>query len=254
MSLFLRPNLIDFCVQKRYILTLKFRSMIAQNYKFVLNNINERCVSSNRNMDEIQLIAVSKTFPLSVIDEAFNCGIKIFGENKAQELRDKARENTNDLTWHFIGHLQKNKVKYVTGTSEYIHAVDSVELAEEIDKRALSLSIKQKIMVEVNTSGEESKYGLSNFESLHELVEQCGSMNNISVKGLMTMAPFTDDEAIIRNAFIRLREFREKVNGYGYNLSELSMGMTNDYLIAIDEGATMLRIGSAIFGERKPKV
>jgi pyridoxal phosphate enzyme (YggS family) len=228
--------------------------MIAQNYKIVLNNINERCVSSNRNADEIQLIAVSKTFPLSVIDEAFKYGIKEFGENKAQELRDKARDNTNDLIWHFIGHLQKNKVKYVVGTAEYIHAVDSIELAEEINKRADSLNISQKILVEINTSGEDSKYGLRDIDSLHELVEHCGRMDSLSVEGLMTMAPFTEDEAVVRNAFIKLRESKEKINSFGYNLSQLSMGMTNDYLIAIEEGATMLRIGSAIFGERKLKV
>ena len=224
--------------------------MIAQNYKFVLNNINESCISSNRNIDEIQLIAVSKTFPLSVINEAFDCGIRIFGENKAQELRDKAKDNSNELSWHFIGHLQKNKVKYVVRTADYIHAVDSIELAQEINKRAESLRTGQKVLIEVNTSGEEAKFGLSKIESLFEIIENCNQMDNISVEGLMTMAPYTDDESIIRNTFIQLREMKEKINVYGYNLSQLSMGMTNDYLLAIEEGATMLRIGSAIFGER----
>lgn len=224
--------------------------MIAQNYKFVLKNINDRCILSNRNIDEIQLIAVSKTFPLSVISDAFDCGIRIFGENKAQELRDKAKDNSNDLSWHFIGHLQKNKVKYVVGTAEYIHAVDSIELAQAINKRAESLQTGQKVLIEVNASGEETKFGLSGIESLREIVEYCNQMDNISVEGLMTMAPYTEDESIIRNTFIQLREMKEKINGYGFNLSQLSMGMTNDYLIAIEEGATMLRIGSAIFGER----
>lgn len=228
--------------------------MIAQNYKFVLNNINDRCISSNRNIDEIQLIAVSKTFPLSVISEAFSYGIRNFGENKAQELRDKAKENNNDLSWHFIGHLQKNKVKYVVGTADYIHAVDSMELVQAINKRAESFRTGQKVLIEVNVSGEEAKFGLSGFESLLELVEYCNQMDNISVEGLMTMAPYTEHESIIRNTFIQLREMKEKINGYGYNLSQLSMGMTNDYLIAIEEGATMLRIGSAIFGERNLKV
>jgi pyridoxal phosphate enzyme (YggS family) len=228
--------------------------MIAQKYKFVLNNINERCISSNRNIDEIQLIAVSKTFPLSVINDAFDNGIRIFGENKAQELRDKARDNDNDLSWHFIGHLQKNKVKYVAGTADYIHAVDSIELAQEINKRAESLQTSQKVLIEVNASGEEAKFGLSSIESLIEIVDACNQMDHIQAEGLMTMAPYTEDEFIIRNTFIKLRELKEKINGYGYNLSQLSMGMTNDYLIAIEEGATMLRIGSAIFGERKLKV
>jgi pyridoxal phosphate enzyme (YggS family) len=224
--------------------------MIAQNYKFVLNNINERCVLSNRNIDEIQLIAVSKTFPMSIINEAFDCGIRIFGENKAQELRDKAKENQNQLSWHFIGHLQKNKVKYVIGTADYIHAVDSLELAQEINKRAESLKIRQSVFIEVNTSGEETKYGISGFEALHKIVEHSQSLKNISVEGLMTMAPYTDNESVIRNTFINLRELKEKINSFGYNLVHLSMGMTNDYLVAIDEGATMLRIGSAIFGDR----
>jgi len=228
--------------------------MLAQNYKFVLNNINDRCVSSNRNIDEIQLIAVSKTYPMAVINEAFNCGIRIFGENKAQELRDKEKDNTNDISWHFIGHLQKNKVKYVVGTAEYIHAVDSIELAKAIDLRAESLRTGQKILLEVNVSGEEAKFGLSGIESLLEILENCNKLDNISVEGLMTMAPYTEDESIIRNTFTQIREMKEKINSYGYNLSQLSMGMTNDYLIAIEEGATMLRIGSAIFGERNLKV
>jgi len=228
--------------------------MIAQNYKFVLNNINERCISSNRNIDEIQLIAVSKTFPLSVINDAFNDGIRVFGENKAQELRDKAKDNTNDLSWHFIGNHQKNKEKYVVGTADYIHAVDSIELAKEINKRAESLQSAQKVLIEVNVSGEEAKFGVSGIESLIEIIENCKKLNNISIEGLMTMAPYTDDESIIRNTFSQLREFKTKINGYGNNLSQLSMGMTNDYLIAIEEGATMLRVGSAIFGERKLKV
>ena len=228
--------------------------MIAQNYKFVLNSINDRCVSSNRNIDEIQLVAVSKTFPLSVIIEAFNCGIRTFGENKAQELRDKAKDNDCDLSWHFIGHLQKNKIKYVVGTADYIHAVDSIELAQAINNRADSFRTTQKVLIEINASGEEAKFGLSNIESLIELVENCNKMENISVEGLMTMAPYTEHQSVIRNTFIKLRQMKEKINGFGYNLSQLSMGMTNDYLVAIEEGATMLRIGSAIFGERNLKV
>jgi pyridoxal phosphate enzyme (YggS family) len=155
------------------------------------------------------------------------------------------------VTWHFIGTLQKNKVKYAVKAAEFIHSVDSIELADEIDARAGKLSKVQKILLEVNTSSEESKSGLITEDDVFRLAEQCNKKNNLELIGLMTMAPFTDDEHVIRNCFSSLRSLNEKLINNGFTkITELSMGMTNDYELAVDEGATMLRIGSAIFGER----
>ena len=224
--------------------------MITENVHIVKEKIAEICKNSGRNPGEITLIAVSKTNPISAIEEAVSAGITDLGENKAQELRDKSKLIEGDFNWHFIGHLQTNKVKYVIRAAEYIHSVDSVKLAEEINRKAEALDKVQKILIEVNTSGEESKYGIQDFDSLESLIEKCETLSNIEVKGLMTMAPFTSDEDVIRKCFINLREMKEKLNNRWDNITELSMGMTNDYKIAIEEGSTMLRIGTAIFGQR----
>ncbi|RKY91011.1 MAG: YggS family pyridoxal phosphate-dependent enzyme, partial [Ignavibacteriae bacterium] len=173
-----------------------------------------------------------------------------FGENKAQEIRDKYKILGDKVTWHFIGNLQRNKVKYVVRAASFIHSVDSIALADEINKQASKLGKVQKILLEVKTSFEESKSGAEGEESLKALAEYCRSLENIDLIGLMTMAPYTNDEKIIRQSFSELRKLKDKLNGYGFNLSELSMGMTNDFEIGIEEGATMLRIGSAIFGKR----
>jgi len=224
--------------------------MIAKNIQIVNNKIEEICNNCGRNSKTITLIAVSKTNPISSINEAYSAGIRNFGENKAQELRDKSGLVDKDYLWHFVGHLQTNKVKYVIDTAEYIHSLDSLKLANEINKRASSINKIQKILIEVNTSGESSKFGIQDFEHLQKLVEECSSLKNIEVKGLMTMAPYTSDEKLIRKCFLRLREMKEKLNSRWNNITELSMGMTNDYKIAIEEGATMLRIGTAIFDRR----
>lgn len=224
--------------------------MIIKNVQIINEKIAEICNNSGRDRTEIKLIAVTKTNPLNVIEEAFSAGIKDFGENKAQELRDKSKLGISNFSWHFIGHLQTNKVKYVIEAADYIHSVDTIKLAREIDSKASSINKIQKILIEVNTSGESSKFGIHNFESLNNLITECSSYSNIKVKGLMTMAPFTSDEYVIRKSFSELREMKEKLNNEWNNISELSMGMTNDYKIAIEEGSTMLRIGTAIFGER----
>ena len=224
--------------------------MIMKNVQIFREKIAEICDNSVRNPEEITLIAVSKTNPLSVIEEAYSAGIADFGENKAQEFRDKSKLFSGDFNWHFIGHLQTNKVKYVIDSAEYIHSVDTIKLASTIDSKASSKNKIQKILIEVNTSGENSKFGIHDFESLKNLIDECSSYSNIEVKGLMTMAPFTSDENVIRKCFSELREMKEKLNNQWSNISELSMGMTNDYKIAIEEGSTMLRIGTAIFGVR----
>lgn len=225
--------------------------MIAENLARIRRNIAVICENSGRNPDEIKIIAVTKYFGIDIIQQAISAGITEFGENKAQELNLKFEKLGDKVAWHFIGNLQKNKVKYVVKAAEFIHSVDSSELADEINSKAKKLNKVQKILLEVNTSSEESKSGLITEEDVFKLTEYCSKKENLELVGLMTMAPFTDDEKVIRNCFSSLRLMKEKLIKNGFiKLTELSIGMTNDYEIAIDEGATMLRIGSAIFGER----
>ena len=224
--------------------------MIEENIKHLRERITAKCAECKRNPQEIKLVAVSKFFGLDAINEANRLGITDFGENKAQELRDKYEILGDKITWHFIGTLQRNKVKYAVKAATYIHSVDSATLADEINNQAQKLNKVQKILLEVKTSSEESKSGLTTESELLNLVKHCSTLQNVEVVGLMTMAAFTDDVEIIRKSFVELRNLRDRINQNGFDLKELSMGMTNDYEIAIEEGATMLRIGSAIFGER----
>lgn len=225
--------------------------MITENLKHIEEIVQKKCFELNRKRDEITIVAVSKNNSVDAILEALNFGCKDFGENKAQELRDKA-EILQDkiLNWHFIGHLQTNKVKYVIKHAKLIHSVDSFELAEEINKRALALNKIQSVLIECNISNEESKFGLQNKDEIFKLAEFIKTKSNLNLCGLMTMAPFTDDEKVIRRTFRGLKDIFDEMNKFGYKLKELSMGMTNDFLIALEEGSTMLRIGTAIFGER----
>jgi hypothetical protein len=224
--------------------------MIAKSLKHLRERITAKCVEFKRNPQEIKLVAVSKFFGLDAIKEANQLGITDFGENRAQELRDKYDLLGDKVTWHFIGALQRNKVKYAVKAATYIHSVDSATLADEINIQAQKLNKIQKILLEVKTSSEESKSGLTTESELLNLVKHCSTLQNVELVGLMTMAAYTDDTEIIRKSFIELRNLRDKINQNGFDLRELSMGMTNDYEIAIEEGATMLRIGSAIFGQR----
>ncbi len=224
--------------------------MISENLKKLEDRIEEICLKCGRNRSEIKLIAVSKTQPVEVIKEVLNYGLNELGENKAQELRDKSELIKGDFRWHFIGHLQTNKIKYVINSADYIHAVDSIKLADEINRKAEQINKKQKVLLEIKTSGETAKLGLDNEKEIFEVAEFCKESSNLNLTGLMTMAPYTDDINIVRNCFIKLREIKDKLTNNGYMLTELSMGMTNDYHIAIEEGATMIRIGTAIFGSR----
>jgi pyridoxal phosphate enzyme (YggS family) len=221
--------------------------MIKENLEKIEEIIRVKCSLSGRNRKEITLIAVSKNQLPEIIINTFDLGVKHFGENKAQELKQKCSRVGRDISWHFIGHLQTNKVKDVIPLASFIHSVDTVKLAKEIDKRAGQLNKKQNVLLEVNTSEEDSKYGIKDFDSLEELVGYCFDAENINLRGLMTMAPFTGNQNKIRKSFSSLRKFRERLSSKGYVLPELSMGMTNDFEIAIEEGATMLRIGTAIF-------
>ncbi len=224
--------------------------MIAENLAVLRQKIEETCKRSGRNPVEVKLIAVSKYFGVDAIIEAKNCGLIDFGENRAQELTLKFEKLGDSVVWHMIGTLQKNKVKYAVNAAELIHSVDSVELVEEINKRAEKINKVQKILLEVKTSEEETKSGLETENEILRLVKRCLELKNIELKGLMTMAPLTEDANIIRKSFRDLRNLKDQINNKGYNLTELSMGMTSDFEIAIEEGATMIRIGSAIFGDR----
>ncbi len=224
--------------------------MISENIRLILEQVRKKCSDVGRNPSEITLIAVSKNFGAGEINEAFNCGVNNFGENKAQELKDKFEIIGNAVNWHFIGHLQTNKVKYVVKAADYIHSVDSLKLAEEINKQAEKISKNIKVLLEIKTSDEVTKYGLSDFNEIQKISAFCNNASNLQLVGLMTMAPFVDDEQLIRNSFAALRHIKERLNNSGFKIKELSMGMTNDFNIAIEEGATMLRIGTAIFGGR----
>lgn len=227
--------------------------MIADNIKKIRELIKEKAVESLRDPTEIRLIAVSKNFGKDDIISAFYEGIVNFGENKAQELVSKYEELNsinNKIVWHFIGVLQRNKVRFAVQTSEYIHSVDSLLLAEEINKRAGKINKIQKILLEINTSGEESKSGLTEESEIMDLIKYCRELPNVRPVGLMTIAPYTNNKDLIRNSFRYLYKLKNELNTRENDLTELSMGMTNDFEIAVEEGATMLRIGTAIFGER----
>ena len=224
--------------------------MLDNNIQIIRSKISKKCADIGRKIDDITLVAVSKRKPINLINEALALGIFDFGENKAQELNQKFNECSNKIKWHFIGHLQTNKVKDVVSAAYLIHSIDSIKVAKEVNKRAVNINKVQNILLEVNTSGEESKFGLKNYEEVLELANYCKDANNISLVGLMTMAPYSKDENLIRNSFKALNDIFVKLNSNGYKLCELSMGMTNDFEIAIEEGATIIRIGTAIFGNR----
>ncbi len=225
--------------------------MIKENLNYLKELIAARCIATGRGEDSVTLIAVSKLFGADKIEEAIASGQRHFGENYAQEFRDKhAQLSGKGITWHFIGTLQTNKVKYVAGSADYIHSVESLKIMEEINRQAEKRGVTQKVMIEFKSSFESTKSG-SNRDDVFMLAENAGKLSNIEVVGLMTMAPFVDDVTIIRDAFVRTRQLGEELNRSGYSMiKELSMGMTGDYTIAIEEGSTFLRIGTAIFGER----
>ena len=224
--------------------------MIAENLKRLRDRISGQCAASGRIAEEIKLIAVSKNFGIDAITEVNKLEITNFGENKAQELRDKFELLGSKVNWHFIGTLQRNKAKYVVKAASLIHSVDSLSLADEINKQAAKNDKVQGILLEIKSSFEETKSGLNQDEQIIKLVEHCKTLSNINLLGLMTMAPYTDDEQLIRKSFSELRKLKDKISQQGFHLTELSMGMTSDFELAIDEGTTMLRVGSAIFGQR----
>ena len=230
--------------------------MIKENLNRVQENIRNACDRAGRKEDEVTLIAVSKTKPVSMLEEAYALGVRDFGENKVQELVDKAGQLPEDIRWHMIGHLQRNKVKYIIDKVYLIHSVDSLRLAEEISKEAVKHGVTANILIEVNVAGEESKFGVSP-EDTPGLIEEISRLPAIQVRGLMTIATFVEkaeDSRIIFNALLKLYVDISRKNIDNVHMDFLSMGMTGDYEVAVEEGATFVRVGTGIFGERSYRI
>lgn len=226
--------------------------MVKENLEQVRENIRKACEKSGRDVNEVTLIAVSKTKPIPMLQEAYDAGSWDFGENKVQEIMDKYPVLPEDIRWHMIGHLQRNKVKYIVDKVSLIHSVDSLRLAEEISSQAEKKQVEVDILVEVNIAQEESKFGTSRDETM-SLVEEISRLPHIQVKGLMTIAPFVENPEDNRKYFKQIKELSVDImqkNIDNVSMGVLSMGMTGDYMVAIEEGATMVRVGTGIFGER----
>lgn len=233
----------------------KRNTIIGENIQAVEEAIEDACRRSGREREAVTLIAVSKTKPLSMLREAYEAGARDFGENKVQELMDKIPEMPSDVRWHMIGHLQRNKVKYIIGKTKLIHSVDSLRLAKQIDEESKKAGIVSNILIEVNVAGEESKFGVSMEETL-PLISEISKMENIKILGLMTIAPYVENPEENRNYFQKLNQLKVDIASKNIDnvcMEVLSMGMTNDYEVAIEEGATMVRVGTGIFGEREMK-
>ena len=226
--------------------------MIKENLENVKEKIRNSCQKSGRDMKEVTLIDVSKTKPVEMLMEAYQLGERHFGENKVQELVHKYEEMPKDIHWHMIGHLQTNKVKYIVDKVDLIHSVDSIKLAQTINKESEKRNIVSNILIEVNVAMEESKFGIT-VDEVEDFISEISYLNNIKVKGLMTIAPYVENPEENRNIFRKLKQLSVDINAKNIdniNVSILSMGMTNDYEVSIEEGANMVRVGTGIFGER----
>ena len=226
--------------------------MIKENLEEVEARITRACERSGRERSEVTLISVSKTKPVEMLQEAYDAGSRDFGENKPQEIREKYPQLPTDIRWHMIGHLQRNKIKYIIDKVCMIHSVDSIRLAEAINEEAKKHGIVMPVLIEVNVAEEESKFGV-HLDEVESLIRQISELSNIQVQGLMTIAPFTENAEDNRIYFRKLRnlyvDIKDK-NIDNVNMCNLSMGMTGDYEVAVEEGATMVRVGTGIFGAR----
>ena len=223
---------------------------IKNNLEIINEKIKKAALKANRNPEEIKLVAVTKTATIEQIKEAINAGVKIIGENKVQEAKEKYQILTADTEWHLVGHLQTNKVKYAIEIFDCIQTVDSIKLAKEIDKRSLQFGKTTNVLVEVNVSGEETKYGIKP-EEVEPFLKEISEFYRIRVRGLMTIAPIEEDKEKVRPYFRKLRELSKEIkskNIKNVKMDYLSMGMTDDFEVAIEEGANMVRIGRGIFG------
>ncbi|MCI8550928.1 MAG: YggS family pyridoxal phosphate-dependent enzyme [Lachnospiraceae bacterium] len=227
--------------------------MLKENLEAVEKRVEEACARAGRKREDVTLIAVSKTKPVPALREIMDCGIVDFGENKVQEMCGKMEEITEPLHWHLIGHLQRNKVKYIVDKAYMIHSVDSLRLAQEIQKEAEKQDVTCQVLIEINIGGEESKDGIPGEEAI-PLIREIAQLSRVQVKGLMTIAPPVPQPEDARGYFKEMRKLFEAVKAEqipGVEMKELSMGMTGDFEVAIEEGATMVRVGTAIFGERQ---
>lgn len=227
---------------------------IEQNLERVRQKISQAAHKANRSPDDVQLIAISKTHPAESVRAAHQAGQTIFGESRVQEARVKIPELPSALRWHFVGHLQKNKIRHALPLFELFHSVDSLALAEDINRIAEETGTHPRVLLEINVAGEGSKFGFSP-EKLREAMEPMLSLSRVTIEGLMTIPPLVPEAEMARPFFAELRNLRDQwEKEFDMRLAELSMGMTNDFPVAIEEGATMVRVGTAIFGERpKPQ-
>jgi len=226
--------------------------MLADNYRQVLNNIQDACQAVGRDPKEVTLVAVSKTKPVEMLQQVYDAGARVFGENKVQEIMDKYDHLPGDIRWQMIGHLQRNKVKYIVDKVYLIHSVDSLRLAEEISREAVKKQVEVNILIEVNVAQEESKFGTTT-EETEKLVRDISFLPGVHIKGLMTIAPFVEDPEENRIYFRKLRQLAVDIgnkNIDNVSMSILSMGMTGDYTVAVQEGSAIVRVGTGIFGER----
>ncbi|MGA2316489.1 MAG: YggS family pyridoxal phosphate-dependent enzyme [Thermodesulfobacteriota bacterium] len=225
-------------------------SIIKENLLRVMERIEKAAQKVRRNPNEIKLVAVSKTVEAARIKEAIEAGVSILGENYIQEAQKKIEEIGRPISWHFIGHLQSNKAKYAIRLFDMVHSLDSIPLAEELNRRAEQADRVIKVLVEVNLSKEATKFGTDE-EMVLNLAKRVQNLNHLSLEGLMTMPPYFDSPEMSRPYYIALRELKQRMVKAGIPMKELSMGMSNDFEIAIEEGATYVRVGTAIFGPRE---
>lgn len=228
------------------------QSVLKENYANVLKNVHNACERAGRKTDDVTLIAVSKTKPVEMLQEIYDCGCRDFGENKVQEIMDKYDKLPNDIRWHMIGHLQTNKVKYIVDKVYMIHSVDSIKLAKEISKEAVKKNVTVKVLLEVNVAKEETKFGLLT-EEVPDFYKEVIDLPGLKVCGLMTIAPYVENSEENRQHFVNLKQLMVDIESEktdNISVGELSMGMTGDYEVAIEEGATYVRVGTGIFGER----
>lgn len=233
--------------------------MISENIKIINEKIYQACNKANRNPEEVTLIAASKTKPISMINEALDAGIYNFGENKVQELiakyDDMKEDKHKEVIWHMFGHLQRNKVKYIVDKVKLIHSVDSLKVAKQIEKEAKKHDISVDVLIEVNMAKDKNKYGFKE-EEVYKAILDISKLKHINVKGLMTIPPFVDNPEDNRRYFRKMKQLSVDMDGKNIDnvtMETLSMGMTDDYGIAIEEGATMVRVGTGIFGKRDYK-
>ncbi len=223
---------------------------IIENYKYITGIVREAELRSGRHPGSVRILTVSKNFPASSVQEAINIGVSLFGENRVQEARSKIPELTGQASFHLIGHLQSNKAKDAVSLFDVIHSIDKFSTAERVSREAVAQNKTQEVYIQINGSEEATKNGISPSEAV-ELAGRLSSLEGIKLSGVMTMAEFSDNEKVVRKAFSIARKTRERINSeLGLSLTELSMGMSSDFETAIEEGATIVRIGSAIFGER----